>query len=259
MAKILVIDDEKDLLEEIVDILTFEGYDVVAASDGREGVQMAVQHLPDLVICDIMMPKMDGYSVLQELRNYQDTSMTPFIFLTAKVGTEDLRRGMNLGADDYLTKPFDSSELMRVVNTRIEKHERVAENYQEQMDVLRHSLVTTLPHELRTPLTGILGAAQVLTFEPETLKPDEILDIANIVIHSGQRLYRLIENYILYSHLYTIEAGYSQEALRKATGVSFPATLIHDLATRITEEGNRYHDLILDGGCLTSVSRGATR
>ena len=70
MAKILVIDDEKDLLEEIVDILTFEGYDVVAASDGREGVQMAVQHLPDLVICDIMMPKMDGYSVLQELGGF---------------------------------------------------------------------------------------------------------------------------------------------------------------------------------------------
>lgn len=123
MKKILVIEDEKSVRENIITLLTEEGYYIISASNGETGINLARTELPDLIICDIMMKGMDGYEVLEEMSRNKQTRMIPFIFLTAKVEHTDLRKGMELGADDYLFKPFKIDELLKSVESRIKKSE----------------------------------------------------------------------------------------------------------------------------------------
>jgi len=122
--KILVIEDFLPMQEEIVGFLKMEGFSPLASSDGAEGVQMAILHQPDLIICDIQMPKMDGYQVYKALENIPNTVSIPFIFLTAFAQPSDFRKGLELGADDYLTKPFKLDALLMSIKKRLEKHER---------------------------------------------------------------------------------------------------------------------------------------
>lgn len=121
MAKILVIEDHQDVRENICEILELSDYDVFEASNGKEGVRIAIAELPDLIICDIMMPELDGYGVIHILNKKSETRDIPFIFLSAKSEKTDFRKGMNLGADDYLTKPFDDKELLQAVELRLQK------------------------------------------------------------------------------------------------------------------------------------------
>src|ERR1700761_4733258 len=115
MRKILLIEDNNEMRENTSEILQFANYKVVTAENGNVGVEKAKREKPDLIICDIMMPDMDGYGVLQMLSREPETAGVPFIFLTAKADKSDVRRGMNLGADDYLTKPFDETELIHAI------------------------------------------------------------------------------------------------------------------------------------------------
>lgn len=121
MKKILVIEDNKHVRENTEELLALAGYAVVTAENGKMGVEKAKEFAPDLVICDIMMPQMDGYDVLRTLAQDSTTSSTPFIFLTAKTDRADMRMGMNLGADDYLTKPFEEKELLDAIFCRLNK------------------------------------------------------------------------------------------------------------------------------------------
>ncbi len=128
MKKIVVIEDEDLIREGIVLILSVNGFDVLGAHNGSVGINLAKEYLPDLVISDIMMPEKDGYDVLEALRKHEPTATIPFLFLSAKADQSDIRRGMNLGADDYLTKPFEHDELISAVQTRLGKHEEVRRN-----------------------------------------------------------------------------------------------------------------------------------
>lgn len=121
MVKILVIEDEVEIRSNLVELLELEGYDVVSADNGVTGLLGAIEHTPDLVICDVMMPELDGHDVLQALRQDPKTLAIPFIFLTALADKGDIRRGMVLGADDYLTKPFTRSDVLTAVETRLQK------------------------------------------------------------------------------------------------------------------------------------------
>ena len=121
MKKILVIEDHTDVRENIAEILDLAGYHTFQAPHGKEGVRIAVQEHPDLIICDIMMPELDGYGVLHILNKRTDTSHIPFIFLSAKAEKDDFRKGMNMGADDYLTKPCDDKELLQAIELRLSK------------------------------------------------------------------------------------------------------------------------------------------
>jgi len=123
MKKILVIEDEKYLLDNIKTVLSKNNFNVYTAENGKDGYEVAQRILPDLILCDIMMPVNDGYWVLENIRNNPSLMVTPFIFLTAKVDRDDLRKGMELGADDYITKPFKISELLKAINVRLEKSE----------------------------------------------------------------------------------------------------------------------------------------
>jgi CheY-like chemotaxis protein len=123
MKKILVVEDDTVVRESINEILTSTGYEIIEAKDGEDGIQSAKEHIPALILCDIMMPKKDGYQVLQELQQNVQTRSIPFIFLTARVSYDEFRNGMNAGADDYITKPFRARELIKLVNKQISKYE----------------------------------------------------------------------------------------------------------------------------------------
>lgn len=121
MTKILVIEDIPILREEIVEWLILEGYEAFGAADGVDGVKAALLHHPDLIICDIMMPRLDGYGVLREVREDQSTAAVPFIFMTARAAHEDIQKGADFGADDYITKPFTRLELFEIIQRRLPK------------------------------------------------------------------------------------------------------------------------------------------
>ncbi|MEY3050759.1 MAG: hypothetical protein RLY31_544 [Bacteroidota bacterium] len=125
MKKVLIVEDMAEVRENIQEILEISGYEVVAAADGAEGVDKALAEQPDIILCDVMMPRLDGFTVLNILSKRPETSDIPFVFLTAKSEKEDFRKGMDLGADDYLTKPFTVEELLNVIETRLRKSERL--------------------------------------------------------------------------------------------------------------------------------------
>jgi DNA-binding NarL/FixJ family response regulator/two-component sensor histidine kinase len=125
MTRILIIEDEDTIRQNVLEMLEFEGFETFGAADGLVGLQMAREQLPDLIICDIMMPELDGFGVLEELRSDSATATLPFIFLTAKADRDSMRVGMNLGADDYLTKPFTQAELMQAIHSRLNRHSTI--------------------------------------------------------------------------------------------------------------------------------------
>lgn len=129
MKKILVIEDNAEVRENLEEILELSGYQVLTAEDGKVGVEIALKELPDLVLCDVMMPKLDGFGVLNILSKKSSTSDIPFVFLTAKTEKSDFRRGMNLGADDYVTKPFYKDELLAVIETRLRKSDQIRKKF----------------------------------------------------------------------------------------------------------------------------------
>jgi CRP/FNR family transcriptional regulator, cyclic AMP receptor protein len=133
MKKILLIEDNDDIRNNTAEILELSNYKVIVAEDGKIGVEKAIEHTPDLIICDIMMPVLDGYGVLHAVHKNEAIKNTPFIFLTAKTERGDFRKGMELGADDYITKPFDGTELLNAVDSRLKK-----------LDMLKHELTPDL-------------------------------------------------------------------------------------------------------------------
>jgi CRP-like cAMP-binding protein len=133
MKKILLIEDNIEIRENTSEILELDGYQVLTAENGKVGVDLAIRELPDLIICDIMMPVLDGYGVLHLLSKHEKTSAIPFIFLTAKAERTDLRKGMDMGADDYITKPFDDVELLSAIESRLRKKAVSKKNYSQDI------------------------------------------------------------------------------------------------------------------------------
>lgn len=136
MKKILIIEDNQDVRENTAEILELANYKVIQAENGKIGVEMAQKDMPDLIICDIMMPVLDGYGVIHLLNKSQSTASIPFIFLTAKSERPDFRKGMEMGADDYITKPFDDVELLKAVESRLKKNEILKAEFSKSVDGL---------------------------------------------------------------------------------------------------------------------------
>jgi CRP/FNR family transcriptional regulator, polysaccharide utilization system transcription regulator len=136
MKTILLIEDNADVRENTAEILELASYKVLQAENGKIGVEMAQKNIPDLIICDIMMPVLDGYGVIHLLNKSADTASIPFIFLTAKSERLDYRKGMEMGADDYITKPFDDVELLRAVESRLKKNEILRAEFSKNVDGL---------------------------------------------------------------------------------------------------------------------------
>jgi CRP/FNR family cyclic AMP-dependent transcriptional regulator len=142
MKSILLIEDNQEIRENMAEILEMSNYKVHTAPDGKEGVALAMEHKPDLIVCDIMMPVLDGYGVIHMLQKNADTQNIPFIFLTAKTERAEIRKGMDLGADDYITKPFSGTELLNAIETRLRKSELVQKQISSGLEGFNELMVT---------------------------------------------------------------------------------------------------------------------
>jgi CRP-like cAMP-binding protein/CheY-like chemotaxis protein len=139
--QVLIIEDNNDIRENIVEILELADFQVCQANNGKTGIELAVKHKPDIILCDIMMPDLDGYGVLYMLNKNPETAAIPFIFLTAKAERIDLRKGMEMGADDYLTKPFDDIELLSAIESRLKKRDIQQNLYSNSLDKLNNLIL----------------------------------------------------------------------------------------------------------------------
>ncbi|WP_017720851.1 hybrid sensor histidine kinase/response regulator [Kamptonema formosum] len=245
MTKILVIEDEQAIRENILELLDAEEFEAVGAENGKIGIQLAAQTLPDLILCDVMMPEIDGHGVLTQLRQNPATETIPFIFLTALADKTDTRKGMELGADDYLTKPCTPGELLTAIQTRLEKQAAVDRQAKQKLEDLRSNITWSLPHELRTPLNGILGFSQLLLQEPESLEPSEIREMAEQIHRSGQRLYHLIQNFLLYAELELIATDPQRVGALRSAQINTVQSLIEATASEQAKQADRLGDLQL--------------
>lgn len=246
MRKILVIEDSEALLNDIVEMLTLEGFETVRASNGREGIDMVHRHFPDLIVCDVRMPVMDGYGVLDNLRSDPVTANIPFIFLTARTGRTEMREGMRLGADDYLTKPFTAEELINSVHARLNRNDLMQDEAKRRMTQLRKSIVLALPHELRTPLNAVLGFSEIIMADNGSLSKEQIDDMATHINEAALRLYRLVENYVIYANLEIMHADDEHaEAMRRGR-TQYPVVVVAQQAEEKARQYHREDDLHLD-------------
>jgi two-component system sensor histidine kinase/response regulator len=199
--KILVVDDEKDLRNVIKDILCDAGYDVILAENGNEGLGLARTVVPDLILCDIQMPAMNGYELLNAVNNQTELKKVPFIFMTGvNTGQYDVRKGMDLGADDYLTKPFSTEDLITAVETRLRKKHAWEKYFSTNIENTRVGFVVLLSNELNLLVMDILEHAQSIVKEKKDTN-DTVAHAAQMIGRSGRRLGHLHENILLYAML----------------------------------------------------------
>lgn len=154
MKTILLIEDNLEMRENTSEILELAGYKVISAENGKIGVDLAIKHAPDLIICDVMMPELDGYGVLHILGKNAKTAGIPFIFLTAKAEKDDFRKGMNLGADDYITKPFNDVELLDAIETRFRKTDLLKKEFSRDLEGLNDFMTKVESFDALIKLTG---------------------------------------------------------------------------------------------------------
>lgn len=243
MSTVLVIDDTDEVREILRMTLSMEGYKVLSAGNGLEGCQKAQAHHPDLIICDLKMPILDGYQTLEKLRANPETSTIPFIFLTGHAEIENLRHGMRLGADDFLAKPFSPKELIEVVRVRLEKHKQLESESKRVFDELRSHFSLALPHELRTPLNGVIGYSEIIMEDIETLPLNEVQDLAKKINASGHRLLHLIENFMTYAQLEISGRDPEFKSILKKAEPCHISTTVEQAAEKLGQKSSRQADI----------------
>jgi signal transduction histidine kinase len=247
MSKILVIDDESWLREMIRLALEQQGFEVLEAADSFEGVAQACEQLPDLILCDVNMDKAGaGYTTLAKLREDAATAAIPFILMTGLADAAGMRQGMDLGADDYLPKPFKVEELYATVNARLRKAQSVREEAEKKLSQLRSQISLMLPHEMRTPLNGIISNSELLAESADSLDPKTIAEMSQEICQSGRRLERLIENFLIYAQLEIVATDPQSITTLRSAKTSRAADLVRAAAGAQAEKAGRLNDLVLD-------------
>jgi len=244
--KILIIEDENDIRSDLTRTLIMSGYEVISAENGKIGVEIAKDKRPNLIISDIMMPELDGYAILEELQKYPETNTIPFIFLSAKSARGDIRSGMNLGADDYITKPFDIDELITAVQRRLDKQQSVQSKYESKFEALSDNLRRSMPHEIRTPLNIILGLSEFLKKNYDFTNHKDAMEMLGNITDAGKRLQRLFENYLFYANL-EVQAAYPTEVdIMKTKKTMLAEYIIRDIILYTAGNAGRSNDVELD-------------
>ncbi|WP_254563619.1 bifunctional diguanylate cyclase/phosphodiesterase [Oscillatoria sp. HE19RPO] len=192
MTKILVIEDEESVRCNIIELLEAENFDVIAAENGQLGVLRAKNEVPDLILCDVMMPQLDGYGVLSELREDPSSGTIPFIFLTAKSSRQDWRQGMELGADDYLTKPFTREELLMAIATRLKKSRTIQQRYGKELERLQQQCDRLLNFDETTGLPNLRQLRshlhQLISNHPPERETSELVVVVSLEIDRWKRI-----------------------------------------------------------------------
>ncbi len=255
MKKILVIDDEEWLREMVHMALEAKGYEVIEAPNGAAGIDMTRKELPDLVLCDVNMEKVDGFLTLSSVRSDPTTAAIPFILMTGLADNAGMRHGMELGADDYLPKPFTIDSLYSAVEARLKKSQAVRESAERKLSDLRDSISMALPHELRTPLNGIIAYGDILTSDAATLQPKEVAEMGQVIRQSGKRLHRLVENFLIFAQLELFAADSQKISGLRKKRTADPAKVVETAARRQAADIGRPNDVTFElAGAPVAIS-----
>jgi two-component system sensor histidine kinase/response regulator len=245
-TKILVIEDTKSIREGLRDILTFEGMQVIVAENGQEGIDKAKEQLPDLILCDIMMPKKDGLQVFSEIKDINALKHTPFIFLTAKATIENVREGMILGADDYIIKPFNVDLLVKSIKRRLFKEKNRGEFEKNKLETLQYNISRAIPHELLTPLNGIIGLSGLMKDLKVELDEKELRDFATGIFDSGNRLLSTLQKFIYYTEVELLINNDEQKVSLKEEITEMAENGLEEQSLIVAKKFNRDSDIELN-------------
>ena len=240
---ILIIEDDPGVRAVCSRYLENAGYAVLIAKDGLEGLDMARAHKPDLVLCDIMMQGMDGYDVLRGLRAEPLTAVIPFVLMTGLADPQRRREGMNLGADDYLNKPFYEPDLIACVETQLRKKQALQQAAELKLEQLRASISMALPHEMRTPLSVILSGAELIQDIGDGLPIEEIQELAQNIHQSGMRLRRLAENFLIYAQVEMLARDMENNPVTMQQRLHHPHLIVERVAQEKAQQAGRVDDV----------------
>ncbi len=243
--KILIIEDNNDVRDNIEEILQAEDYEVFVAENGSIGLDVAAKTQPDLILCDVMMPEMDGYEVLKNIRHNVATSITPFIFLTAKNTREDLRKGMKLGADDYISKPFTIDELLDSVSARLKKHEEFTKKSEEKLNELTHNMGVPITNVISEPMKAIIGFSKMIMMEHNNMEKSEIAEFMGLVYQAGMRLSKVVRKTMLYYKLEAMAINTDELSELQDQNSGETKMLIEDISKELMFDVGRKEDVLL--------------
>jgi two-component system, sensor histidine kinase and response regulator len=247
MEKILIIDDD-DLLREGISLeLEAEGYDVINAPNGKRGIEYARQYIPDLILCDVNMPEMDGNETLVMLRKDSITSTIPVILMTGVMKEyAHIHQAMNIGADDYILKPFTMPDLLVSIRSKLKKQQNLIAKAESKLENLRSNIALSLPHELRIPLSIIMGFSELMQTDYQNMDREEIGEMARMIQKSSLRLHKLIEEYIDYSKIELVAMDEATLTRMRQEITKDSPSLIKALAEQKAQEAGRVQDLKLN-------------
>ncbi|MDR3457864.1 MAG: response regulator [Verrucomicrobiae bacterium] len=242
MKSILIIEDDQTLRAQMAQVLRYEGFATLEAADGKSGVETAIRAVPDLIICDIMMPELDGFDVIQLLRGDPRTAMIPFIFLTALIASQDQRHGMEEGADDYITKPYDPQTLLGSVRRRLEKRSRQIEESRLRAEEVSLAVAAAIPQEILESLDHITTVTNLLVLKHAGDDP-QIAATHQSVAQEAVRLRRMMRRLHLYAHLPQLYA--QRFDLLKEQPQTAPGATVGRVAREVCRNWKREPDLVI--------------
>ncbi len=232
--RILVVEDHQLLQEAMREILEVDGFEVLTAGDGLVALDMMQETCPDLILSDIMMPQMDGYEFYEKVRENPQWVRIPFIFLTAKGDRDDILKGKAMGVEDYLTKPFDTQELLVAIHSRLKRAYDLQTVTDTEFDQLKQQLIDILSHELRTPLTYISGYTDLALDDVAALTPETLQEFLKGIKRGADRLNRLTDDFLMVVQIDTGRAENDFESF---------ARVHRDLGT-IINRATQYYQMI---------------
>ncbi|MGE5409975.1 MAG: response regulator [Clostridiales bacterium] len=243
-SSILIVDDEPEVRNNLAELLDNFGYKSIQATDGSDAFSylensILKNSLPDLIISDIMMPRMNGFKLLETVQENPILQNIPFILLTAKNDDVSFRGGMNHGADDFITKPYDASELLKAIEVRLNKSKRAS----VAVDEVVNNILMYVPHELRTPLSSISGFSQLITESYYFLSADEIYDMVSKIDQSNKRLHRTVEKFIALSEIICIQSDVNRKNELKDRYLNETEFVIRGSALAKADEYGRTDDI----------------
>lgn len=242
MHKILIIEDDRATRKLAAQVLRFAGFEVLDAADGKLGVASALTNIPDLIICDIMMPELDGFGVLKALREDPRTALTPFIFLTAKVTSEDRRQGMEEGADDFMTKPYNPDELVRSVRRRLEKRSRQIAETLRRSEEVRVAMAASVPPKIWETFERVTTVTNLLASDGASPDADASA-MGQAVAQESARMRRMIRRLNIYVQLPQLYGSRFELAGNGPLPMTGPA--LERSAREVGQSWNRHADLAI--------------
>lgn len=244
-SKILIIEDNKGIAESVSKVLMLEGMEVIVAEDGQQGVDKAKEYIPDIILCDIMMPIKDGYQVFNELYHDLQVRSTPFIFLTAKTAIEDVRQGMILGVDDYITKPFQVDSLVKSIKTQLKKEAERESSRKETLGVLQHNITRAIPHELLTPLNAIIGFSEMMLEPDYAVNQAEVKENLLVIDEAAKTLFNTIKKFIYYTEVELLISGQENTQALIDEFMVKGGVILENQSSLVARKYNRIGDLKL--------------